>query len=118
MPRATNNPASRRRRKKILKRASGFRGARSRLIRTATESVKRAGAFSYAHRRLKKREMRGLWIVRISAQCKILGLSYSKFINLLLRAKVELDRKMLADLAVQDKDGFKQLVDFVKSKAA
>jgi len=101
-----------------LKRASGYRGARSRLIRTATESVKRAGVYSYKHRRLKKREMRGLWITRISAACKALGLSYSKLMDLLSRAKVEIDRKMLADIAVQDKDGFKKIVDFVKSKAA
>lgn len=118
MPRATNNPASRQRRKKILKRAKGFFGGRSKLIRTATESVKRAMASAYRDRRRKKREMRQLWILRINAACKANDVSYSKFINMLSLAKIEIDRKMLAELAVSDKEGFKKIIEFAKSKAA
>ncbi|MFC1809544.1 50S ribosomal protein L20 [Candidatus Omnitrophota bacterium] len=118
MPRARNNPASRHRRKKILKRARGFQGGRSKLIRTASESIKRAMASSYRDRRTKKRVMRRLWILRIGAACKANELSYSKFIRLLSLAKVEIDRKMLADIAVHDKEGFTKIVEFAKSKAA
>ena len=118
MPRATNNPASRRRRKRILKRAKGFYGGRSKLIRTATESIKRAMASSYRDRRRKKREIRQLWILRVGAACKLHDVSYSKFMHMLSLAKVEINRKMLADMAVHDKEGFTKIVEFVKSKAA
>lgn len=118
MPRATNNPASRRRRKRILKRAKGFYSGRSKLIRTATESVNRAMASAFRDRRRKKRNMRQLWILRIGVACRMNDISYSKFINLLLRAKIELDRKMLAELAVSDKEGFKKIIEVAKSKAA
>lgn len=118
MPRATNNPASRERRRKVLKRAKGFRGGRSKLIRTAMETVKRAMAYAYAHRRQKKRTMRSLWITRLSAACKLNGMSYSRFINGLVKAGVKLDRRILAEIAVCDKDGFAKIVGVAKEKVA
>ena len=116
MPRATNVPASRKRRKKWLNRAKGFFGGRRRLYRTARETVQRALAFATAHRRLRKRQFRGLWTLRINAACRLNGISYSRFIAGLKRAKVVLDRKSLADLAVKDEEAFKKLVAIAKSK--
>lgn len=118
MPRATNNPASKQRRKKILKRAKGFRGGRSKLIRTATETIKRAMACSYRDRRRKKRNMRSLWIVRLSAACKLNQISYSKFIHGIAAVGIELDRKMLSEIAIHDMDGFSKIVEKAKTKAA
>ena len=100
MPRATKSVASRRRRKKILKAAKGYYGGRSKLYRTAKESVQRGLAYAYVHRRRKKRDFRRLWITRINAAARIYGLSYSLFINGLKKAGVLLDRKNLADMAV------------------
>ena len=118
MPRATKAVASRARRKKILKAAKGYYGGRSKLYRTAKESVQRGLAYAYAHRRRKKRDFRRLWIVRINAAARLYGLSYSLFINGLKRAGVILDRKALADMAVRDKEGFAKLAELVsKSKA-
>ncbi len=111
MPRAKNAVASRAKRKKILKAARGYYGGRSRLYRTAKESVQRGLAYAYAHRRRRKRDFRRLWIVRINAAARLFGLSYSRFINGLNRAGVILDRKMLADMAVKDKEGFAKLVE-------
>lgn len=116
MPRATNTPASRRRRKKWLRRAKGFFGGRRRLYRTARETVQRALAFATAHRRLKKRQFRRLWTARINAACRVHGISYSRFIAGLKRAKIQLDRKSLAELAVRDGEGFKKLVTLAKKK--
>lgn len=116
MPRATNTPASRRRRKKWLRRAKGFFGGRRRLYRTARETVQRALAFATAHRRLKKRQFRRLWTTRINAACRVHGISYSRFIAGLKRAKVSLDRKSLAELAVRDGEAFKKLVTLAKKK--
>lgn len=116
MPRATNTPASRRRRKKWLRRAKGFFGGRRRLYRTARETVQRALAFATAHRRLKKRQFRRLWTTRINAACRVHDISYSRFIAGLKRAKVSLDRKSLAELAVRDGEGFKKLVTLAKKK--
>ncbi len=117
MPRATNNPASRKRRKKILKRAKGFVGGRRKLIRTASETVKRAEAFATAHRRLKKREMRYLWTIRINAACREQGLSYSKFIAGLKKGGILLDRKLLSDIAINDSGTFVKLVEIAKKAA-
>ena len=105
MPRATNNVASRRRRKKILKQAKGYRGARSKLIRTASDAVDRAGQYAYRDRRQKKRTFRALWITRINAAARENGISYSKLISGLNKAGVEVNRKVLADLAVTSPGG-------------
>ncbi len=106
--------ASRRKRKRILKRAKGQYGARSRLYRTAKESVARALAYSYRDRKAKKRTFRRLWISRINAACKEHTLSYSRFIKGLRKAKTTLDRKVLAEIAVRDKLGFGKLVEIAK----
>jgi|SRR5688572_21191827 large subunit ribosomal protein L20 len=117
MPRAKGGSKTRQRRKKVLKRAKGYVGGRARLYRTAAETVLRAGAFAYRDRRRKKREARGLWIVRINAACRGLGLSYSKFIAGLKKAGILLDRKILAELAVSDPAAFAKLAETVKAKA-
>lgn len=106
MVRVTNAVASHRRKKRIFKRAKGFVGDRKNHLRLSSESVMRALAYNYRHRKIKKREFRSLWIQRISAAAKIHGISYSKFINGLLKARCELNRKMLADMAVRDPNGF------------
>ena len=119
MSRAKNAVASRARRKKILKAARGYYGGRSKLYRTAKESVQRGLAYAYAHRRRRKRDFRRLWIVRINAAARLYGLSYSLFINGLKRAGVVLDRKILADMAVRDQEGFAKLVELAsKSKVS
>jgi large subunit ribosomal protein L20 len=119
MARAKRVVASRARRKKILKAARGYYGGRSKLYRTAKESVQRGLAYAYAHRRRKKRDFRRLWIVRINAAARLYGLSYGVFINGLKRAGVGLDRKILADMAVQDQEGFARLAELAsKSKAS
>jgi large subunit ribosomal protein L20 len=117
MPRAKNAVASRTRRKRILKAAKGYYGGRRKLYRTAKESVQRGLAYAYAHRRRRKRDFRRLWIVRINAAARLSGLSYSLFINGLKRAGVNLDRKILADMAARDKEGFAKLAQLaLKSK--
>ena len=116
MPRVTNVPYTRKRRKKWLSRAKGFFSGRRKLYRTARETVQRALKFATAHRRLKKRQFRRLWTVRINAACRAEGISYSSFIAGLKRAKVSLDRKSLADLAVRDGLAFKKLVSVAKGK--
>ncbi|MBD3233482.1 MAG: 50S ribosomal protein L20 [candidate division Zixibacteria bacterium] len=115
MSRATNNVAARRRRNKILKAAKGNYGGRSKLYRTAKETVQKGMAYAYTHRRLRKREFRRLWIVRINAACRQHGLSYSRFMDQLKKADISLDRKMLADMAATDPAGFKALVESVSS---
>ena len=109
MPRARTVVPGRARRKKIMRRARGFRGGRSRLYRSAAESLLRAGQFAYRDRRNRKRDFRRLWIMRINAASRLHGLSYSVFMDGLRRAGVALDRKILADLAVTDADGFAEL---------
>ena len=116
MPRATRTPATRRRKKKFLKRAKGFWGGRHRLYRTARETVQRAMAFATRDRKKKKRVFRNLWVVRINAACRKNGTSYSKLIAGLKRAKIDLNRKSLAEIAARDSEAFKQLVDLVKKK--
>ena len=117
MPRATNNPASRRRRKKVLKRAKGFFSGRRKLFRTAHETVQRAMAFATRDRKQRKRHFRQLWTIRINAACRQNGTTYSRFIAGLKKAKIELDRKSLADLAVRDAAAFTQLVTLSSSKS-
>jgi large subunit ribosomal protein L20 len=114
MSRATNAPASRARRRRRLEEAKGFRGARSKLFRTATEAVDRARALATIHRKLKKRDFRQLWIARINAATRAEGISYSKFIAGLINAGVILNRKMLSEIAINDPAGFKALVDLAK----
>ncbi|OIO37908.1 MAG: 50S ribosomal protein L20, partial [Candidatus Omnitrophica bacterium CG1_02_49_10] len=108
--------ASRKRRKKVMKAARGGFGGRSRLYRTAKESVERGLRYSYVSRRLKKREFRSLWITRITAAARSLGINYSRLISGLKKAKISVNRKMLAELAVSDKKAFKALVDAAKGK--
>ena len=110
MPRVTNAPASRRRRKRRLALAKGYRGGRSKLFRTATEAVDRAQRQSYIHRRQKKRDYRALWIARVSAACRLNDISYSRFIQGLTQAGVLLNRKMLSEIAIHDPDGFAKIV--------
>ncbi|MCD6137335.1 MAG: 50S ribosomal protein L20 [Deltaproteobacteria bacterium] len=100
---------ARRRRKKILKLAKGYRGGRSKLYRTAADAVDKALQYAYRDRRTRKRDFRKLWIARINAAARLNGLSYSRFINGLKRARVELDRKILAELAVSDPKAFSHL---------
>ena len=114
MPRATNAPARRRRRKKVLKQARGFYGAQSKSFRVASHQVKHALAFGYVGRKVKKRDYRTLWNVRINAATRLHGLSYSKFIHGLSQAGVELDRKVLADIALHDPDGFAEIVNVAR----
>ncbi len=118
MPRATNAPASRRRRKRRLELAKGFRGSRSKLFRQATEAVDRAMKLSTIHRKQKKREYRSLWIVRISAACRMNGVSYNRFIEGLIKAGVKLNRKMLSEIAIHDPDGFAVIVEQAKAGLA
>ncbi len=115
MPRATNNPAAKQRRKKYLKRAKGFVSGRRRQAITAREAVDRALAYAYRDRRAKKRDFRKLWITRINAAARINGMSYSHFINGLKKAEIEIDRKVLADLAVHDAGAFAKLAEAAKS---
>lgn len=114
MPRAKTAVASRKRRKKILKAAKGYFGSKSRLLKTAKEAVEKSRLYAYRDRRVKKREFRQLWIVRINAAVRPYGLSYSKFINLLNEKQIDLNRKMLADLAVSDPAAFAKLVESVQ----
>ncbi|MFC1621551.1 50S ribosomal protein L20 [Candidatus Omnitrophota bacterium] len=116
MARVKYGPASRARRKKVSKMAKGQRAGRSKWHRVTMESVNKGLMYATRDRRAKKRTIRRLWILRISNACKDLGVSYSKFMKSLLVAKVSLNRKILADLAVNDTPAFKKLVDSVKKK--
>ncbi|MDQ7062707.1 MAG: 50S ribosomal protein L20 [candidate division KSB1 bacterium] len=114
MPRSKYAVPSHRRRRKIIKRAKGYWGRRKNLIRTAKEAVDRALAYAYRDRRVKKREFRKLWITRINAAARMAGLTYSSFIAGLKRNNVDIDRKMLAELAVKDPEAFKKLAEIAK----
>jgi len=114
MPRVKGGPQTRRRRKKRLKLAKGQYGGRSKLFRTATESVDKGQAYAYTGRKHRKRDFRRLWITRISAAVKAHGLSYSKFMNALKNANILLNRKMLSEMAIHDESGFKSLTDMAK----
>ncbi len=115
MPRATNNVAAKQRRKKILKAAKGYRLGKSRLYATAKDQVEKGWQYAYRDRRAKKRTFRKLWITRINAACRLSGVSYSVFMNNLKNADVQLDRKVLADMAIQNPNGFADLVKQVSA---
>ena len=114
MPRVKRGNKARKRRKKVLKLAKGFFGSRSKLFRPANQAVMKSLQYAYRDRRNKKRNFRRLWITRINAASRQEGLSYSRFINGLKQADIKKKKKMLADLAVNDKDAFKDLVDIAK----
>ena len=116
MPRVKRGVVARARHKKILKQAKGYYGARSRVFRVAVQAVTKAGQYAYRDRRQRKRQFRQLWIARINAASRQNGLSYSRFIDGLKKASIEIDRKILADIAVFDKATFTTLVE--KAKAA
>ncbi len=118
MPRVKRGVTSKARHKKVLKKAKGYYGARSRTIKAARQQVMKSGQYAYRDRRVKKREFRNLWTVRINAAANELGLSYSRFINGLKKAMVQLDRKVLADIAVHDKAAFAKLVEKAKAGLA
>ncbi|HYE38103.1 50S ribosomal protein L20 [Methylocaldum sp.] len=109
MPRVKRGVTARARHKKVLKQAKGYYGARSRVYRVAKQAVIKAGQYAYRDRRQRKRQFRALWIVRINAAAREFGLSYSRFMDGLKKASVEIDRKVLADLAVRDKEAFAEL---------
>lgn len=115
MPRVKRGFKARQRRNKVLKLAKGYRGARSKLFRSATEAVDRALNYAFRDRRVKKRDFRALWITRINAAARLNGLTYSKLIHGLKLAKVEIDRKVLADLAVSDPAGFTAIAGVAKA---
>lgn len=117
MSRVKHAPASRKKRKRVLKLAKGARGGRSKLFRSAKETVKRALAYAYRDRKVKKRDFRSVWIIRIKASCKNHGILYSRFIKGLKDAKVELNRKMLSEVAVSDDYTFGKLVKLTKEEA-
>lgn len=114
MPRVKRGTISRAKHKKLLGQAKGYRGTKSRLVRTAKQAVLHAGAYAYKGRKLKKRDFRQLWITRISEATKAEGISYSVFINKLKTNKIELDRKILAQMVVEDPASFKEVVNSVK----
>ena len=116
MPRVKRGVTAHRRHKKILKLAKGYYGARSRDFRVATQAVTKAGQYAYRDRRVKKRTFRALWITRINAQSRVEGIGYSRLIAGLKKANIDLDRRVLADLAVHDKAAFSVVVQ--KAKAA
>ncbi len=118
MPRVKRGTKRRAKRKKILDRASGYYLTKSKLYRSAKESVDRALTFAYAGRKQKKRQFRSLWIVRINAACKLNDISYSKFISGLKKAGIDLDRKILAELAVSDPAAFTALTQQAKTATA
>ena len=114
MPRVSRGPKTRQRRKKVLKAAKGYRGGQSKLFKTASISVNRARMFAYRDRRARKRDFRKLWIIRINAAARERGLSYSDFIGGLNRLGIDLDRKTLAEMAVNDPVAFTQVTSMVK----
>lgn len=122
MARVTNSPASRKRRKKVLKYAKGYFGNKSKLFRYSKEAVQHAWQYAYAARKKKKADWRALWIVRLNAACREAGISYSRFMEGLKAANIQLDRRVLSDLAIRDAVAFNSLVkqaqDALKAKAA
>ena len=115
MPRVKRGVTAHARHKKVLKKAKGYQGARSRVFRVAKQAVTKAGQYAYRDRRQRKRQFRALWIVRINAGAREFGLSYSRFMDGLKRANIEIDRKVLAELAVSDRQAFGQLVEQAKA---
>ena len=118
MARVQRGVTANRRHKKVLKKAKGYYGARSRIYRVATQAVTKAGQYAYRDRRVKKRVFRALWITRINAQARENGMSYSQLIAGLKKAEIEVDRRVLADLAVHDKLAFNAVVDQAKASLA
>jgi large subunit ribosomal protein L20 len=116
MSRVKNSPTSRKRKKKILKQAKGFRGGRSKQFRQAKESVERAMRLATIHRRLKKRNYRQLWISRLSAACRQNNITYSRFIEGLTKSNIKLNRKMLSEIAITDPEGFVAIVEQAKTQ--
>ncbi|MCK9603350.1 MAG: 50S ribosomal protein L20 [Candidatus Omnitrophica bacterium] len=114
MAKIKHSVATRKRKKKLLKKTKGFWGDRSKQYQQASRALMHALVYAYRDRRNKKREFRRLWIARINAACRSAGITYSKFMNGLKKAKITLDRKVLADLAVKDSHAFKKLVDLIK----
>jgi large subunit ribosomal protein L20 len=115
MPRVKRGVVAHARHKKVLKRAKGYRGARSRTFKTANQAVMKAGQYAYRDRRQRKRQFRALWIARINAAARDNGMSYSRFMNGLKRASVDIDRKVLADIAVFDSKAFSALAEQAKA---
>jgi large subunit ribosomal protein L20 len=118
MPRSTGRPASRSRRKKILKLAKGYRGSRHRLIKTAKQAVDHAGVYAYRDRKVRKRDFRKLWIARINAAARANGITYSQLMHGLKLAGIDINRKMLSEIAIHDASGFTQIAETAKSKIA
>ena len=118
MPRVKRGVTARASHKKILQLAKGYRGRRKNVFRIANEAVMKAGQYAYRDRRQRKRQFRALWIARINAASREHGLTYSVFMNGLSRAGIEVDRKVLSDIAIFDKPGFSKIVDTVKAKLA
>jgi len=118
MARVKRGVVARARHKKVLDKAKGYYGARSKVYRVAKQAVIKAGQYAYRDRRVRKREFRALWITRINAAARLNGLSYSRFMNGLSRAGIEIDRKMLADLAVHDAAAFTALAEQAKAEIA
>jgi large subunit ribosomal protein L20 len=115
MPRVKRGVIAHARHKKIIKQAKGYRGARKNVFRVAKQAVDKAGQYAYRDRRQRKRQFRALWIARINAAARECGMSYSRFVNGLQRADIEVDRKVLADIAVHDKQAFSTLADKAKA---
>jgi large subunit ribosomal protein L20 len=114
MARATNSPASRKRHKKVLKYAKGYFGSKSKLFRYAKEAVQHAWQYAYIDRKKKKANFRAVWIIRLNAACRAAGISYSRFIEGLKAAHIELDRKILSDIAIRDEVAFAALIQQAK----
>jgi large subunit ribosomal protein L20 len=118
MPRVKRGVTAKARHKKILAKAKGYRGRRSNVYRIANEAVMKAGQYQYRDRRARKREFRALWIARINAAVREMGMSYSAFMNGLKKASIDIDRKVLADLAVHDKQAFSKIAEQAKASLA
>jgi large subunit ribosomal protein L20 len=116
MARVKSGILSHKRRKKVLKLAKGYYGAKSKQFRTAKQAVMKSGLYAYIGRKKRKRDFRRLWIVRISAACRLNGINYSRFVAGLKSARIELNRKMLSEIAIADPVGFAKLVESVKTK--
>jgi large subunit ribosomal protein L20 len=118
MPRVKRGVQAHARHKKVIDQAKGYRGRRKNVYRVAKQAVTKAGQYAYRDRRQRKRQFRALWIMRINAAARLFDLSYSRFINGLSKAEIEIDRKILADLAVNDRDAFGQLAEQAKAALA
>ncbi len=116
--RSTNGAARNRSKKRLFKKAKGYRGGRNHLLRTVKETLVRAGAYAFRDRRARKRDFRQLWITRLNAACRERGLRYSEFINGLLKANIELNRKILSEMAIHDPEAFDAVVARVKEVVA